>query len=490
MKTYLWKGSIPALCALGLAWGGCATATTVVSEATGTGGSSDTTGETSTASATSASSSAGAGGCVMAIDCASINDACNLGTCVNGACQKMPSNDLASCDDGLFCTTNDTCQMGVCVGGTPTSCPGTDVCHLGSCDEAAHACKAVVGNDGAQCDDQDPCTGTGVCVTGACTKGQQKDCSVFNDQCHVGMCDAATGCKPVPANEGLSCDDSLFCSIGDTCKGGLCVGAPNTCAAPGDVCLVGQCSEQQKSCVAAPGPNGIPCDDKNTCTVSEACNSGLCSGGQPANNGGTCDDGKACTANDSCAGGVCAGTAIVQCVNNDGCCPAGCTNAVDNDCNCSVNLALTATASISSGGAGSPYSPSEMNNGINKNTCQWAWVDDNTGPTGAWIEYQWPQPVTIGSFYIETENGLISGPPCNNGLGRNVRSGTVQYWSNNAWATSTTFANKNGDVQIDLPQAVTTTRLRVFDLTTDPGNGNSIIYEWHVYGGTACVPPP
>ena len=488
MKTHPGRTSILALCALGLAWGGCATATVVAdAPGTGAGGASDTTGETTAASA---SSSTGAGGCVMAGDCASVNDACNVGACVNGACQKMPSNDLASCDDGLFCTTNDTCQKGVCVGGTATSCPGGDVCHVGTCDEAAHSCTTIPGNNGAQCDDQDLCTGPGACSGGTCTKGQQKDCTVFNDQCHVGVCDAATGCKPVPANDGSPCDDGLFCSIGDTCNAGTCIGAPNTCAAPGDVCLVGQCNEQKKSCIAAPGLDGTTCDDKNACTVSEACNSGLCSGGQPANNGGTCNDGKACTANDSCAGGVCAGTPIVQCADNDGCCPAGCVTATDNDCNCNINLALTATPSISSGGNGGLYSPAEMNNGLGKSSCQWAWINDDVAPTGAWIQYVWAQPVTIGSFFIETENGVSPSALCGNPLGRNIRSGTVQYWSNNAWVTSTTFANLDGDVQIDLPQAVTTTKLRVFDLTTDPGNSNSIIYEWHVYGGTACAPPP
>ena len=44
-----------------------------------------------------------------------------------------------------------------------------------------------------------------------------------------------------------------------------------------------------------------------------------------------------------------------------------------------------------------------MNNQIGKNVCNWAWVNNNTAPSGAYFQYDWPQPVTIGSFYVETE---------------------------------------------------------------------------------------
>ena len=111
-------------------------------------------------------------------------------------------------------------------------------------------------------------------------------------------------------------------------------------------------------------------------------------------------------------------------------------------------------------------------------------------PSGAFYEYDWAQPVTIGSFYVETVNGLNPGPPCGNPAGRNLASGTVQYWNGASWVTSMTWSNEHADLKINLPAPVTTTKLRLFDVTTDPGNGNSLIYEWHVYGGTNCMPPP
>jgi len=229
----------------------------------------------------------------------------------------------------------------------------------------------------------------------------------------------------------------------------------------------------------------------STCTINTTCTNGVCGGGQPANQGGACDDGKACTNNDKCNNGTCSGSTIVACANNDGCCPQGCTQANDNDCNCNTNLALTATPSMSPGGGSPPsYGPEQMNNQVGKAVCNWAWISNNTVPNGQWFEYDWAQPVTIGSIYVETENGLGGQPPCNSPAGRNLASGTIQYWNGASWVTSTTWSGQHADLKIDLPAPVTTTKIRLFDVTTDPGNGNSAIYEWHVYGGTGCMPPP
>jgi hypothetical protein len=297
------------------------TTTSTSSSSTGQGG----------AGGGSTSSTGGSGPCMFAEDCVGQSDACNLGACINGTCEKLPTNESAPCDDGKTCSENDTCQAGACTG-TPKFCPSTDSCHVGSCDLTLDMCVQVPGNDGAGCIDENPCTLTGVCNAGVCAPGQQVDCSFLDGECSVGVCDPVLGCVVTPLNDGDPCNDSLFCTINDQCSGGICGGSPNTCAPPGDICLIGTCNEASDSCVAVPGNNGAACNDNSTCTTGETCSNGDCNGGAPANQGGACDDASACTTIDICNNGVCAGTPVVACVNGDGCCPAGCDIAVDDDC--------------------------------------------------------------------------------------------------------------------------------------------------------------
>jgi hypothetical protein len=133
-----------------------------------------------------------------------------------------------------------------------------------------------------------------------------------------------------------------------------------------------------------------------------------------------------------------------------------------------------------------------MNNGQPTSCSTWVWVTDTAtvGTSPAWIELDWPSSVTIGSFYINTENSAGTSP-CTEAPGRNVASGTVQTWNGMAWVTVGSFTGMTADVQYNLPSPATTTKLRVTNLVTSVvPNGNSIIYQWHVYSGKNCTPPP
>ena len=60
-------------------------------------------------------------------------------------------------------------------------------------------------------------------------------------------------------------------------------------------------------------------------------------GVEPLQCPGTCDDGLACTidgirVNPTSCAGACIHQPIEACVSGDGCCPAGCTFARDDDC--------------------------------------------------------------------------------------------------------------------------------------------------------------
>ncbi|HLM73451.1 MAG TPA: hypothetical protein VK459_12185, partial [Polyangiaceae bacterium] len=180
-------------------------------------------------------------------------------------------------------------------------------CHLGVCDEALKTCKNIVGNDGAQCDDMDLCTMSGICSGGVCAKGQPVDCSIFNGQCSTGACDPALGCYAAPAFEGNPCDDGQFCMINEKCQAGKCVSnTPNPCAPPGG-CFIAACDEANDACSAAPGNDGQACDDFSPCTVNTTCLAGACLNGSPANDGMACDDGTSCTMGEFCSGGTCGG---------------------------------------------------------------------------------------------------------------------------------------------------------------------------------------
>lgn len=348
----------PAALAAGtLAAEGCATAVTL-EEAQGSGGAgggggpgggpgsdaglpdaplaSDAATDAADAGVADALIEAGPIACQSSEDCAALTTLCSLGVCNGGFCQIQPINELSACDDGLFCTENDACKGGACVGGTPKPCPSSDACHVGICDEAIDACKEVPGNDGAQCQDDDPCTLHGVCLAGVCSKGPPIDCTVLDTQCTKGVCDPVKGCVAeavnegkscndgknspctqgqcqsgscvsLPTNEGGTCNDNLFCTINEKCQNGMCGGGePNPCAPPGG-CFIASCDEANDTCTAVPGNDGAPCDDFSPCTVNTTCSNGACINGQPANDGMPCDDGTECTTGEFCSAGKCGG---------------------------------------------------------------------------------------------------------------------------------------------------------------------------------------
>jgi hypothetical protein len=78
--------------------------------------------------------------------------------------------------------------------------------------------------DGTSCNDGLYCTDPDTCAAGVC-EGPDKDCSAYDDQCNEGLCDeVGDTCYASPINEGLSCDDTLYCNIGETCQSGTCTG--------------------------------------------------------------------------------------------------------------------------------------------------------------------------------------------------------------------------------------------------------------------------
>jgi hypothetical protein len=148
------------------------------------------------------------------------------------------------CDDGLFCNGLETLVVNACQAGVAPDCSlFADQCNDGGCNESTDSCEAQPINEGLGCDDSDLCTVGDACQAGTCL-GVAVDCSVFDDVCNIGTCNPGDGtCGATPTNEGGSCDDLLFCNGVDTCSSGVCVSS-------GDPCFPGVCDEPTDSCSA------------------------------------------------------------------------------------------------------------------------------------------------------------------------------------------------------------------------------------------------
>jgi cysteine-rich repeat protein len=89
---------------------------------------------------------------------------------------------------------------------------------------------------------------------------------------------------------GSPCDDGAFCTVSDACQAGVCQGTARDCSGAGDQCNAGSCDEIANICVAAPLSNGTACSDGDACTQSDGCVAGVCVGADPV----------VCTALDQC----------------------------------------------------------------------------------------------------------------------------------------------------------------------------------------------
>jgi hypothetical protein len=235
------------------------------------------------------------------VACAASDQCHVVGVCnaANGVCSNPPKVDGTSCGDGNACTQTDTCQAGVCTGGNPVVCAASDQCHdAGTCDTSSGACSNPTSADGSTCSDSNPCTTGDTCQGGACAPGTATVCAA-SDQCHsAGVCDTATGvCSDPPLADGTSCGDGNACTQVDACQAGVCTGGnPIVCTASDQCHVAGVCDPATGVCSDPPQADGTSCGDSNACTLTDTCQSGVCSGGNPI----------VCTASDQCHDpGVC-----------------------------------------------------------------------------------------------------------------------------------------------------------------------------------------
>lgn len=233
-----------------------------------------------------------------ATDCSMAGDQCNTAACdtlgSEGNCDNLtPVTSGTICDDGTACNTDESCQAGVCSGGVTVDCSmAGDQCNTATCNPLGldGNCDTLTpSNEGLTCDDSNVCSVGETCQSGSCTGGTLPDCSASGNQCNDAFCSplgVEGNCDSfVPINEGLACNDGMVCNVGETCQGGVCRGggAPD-CSGVGDQCNLGSCDPAglNGNCdIITQVSDGTACEDGNACNVGENCQLGLCSGGGP-----------------------------------------------------------------------------------------------------------------------------------------------------------------------------------------------------------------
>lgn len=225
------------------------------------------------------------------LDCSGAGDACNEAICnpQTGTCETIGKADGTECSDGSGCTVKDACQGGKCIPGMGVACEDYAPCVGGTCKstgattyECAKAPKPpqTPCDDGNNCTQNDSCDGKGTCSLGAATL-----CP--GDPCFDGVCDPVQGCIKQQKKPGSSCDDSLFCTTGNTCDAmGQC-GLPTKCEAM--KCRTAYCDTGIQACFSTP--------------IEECCLAD-----------GDCNDGRPCT-KDYCMMGACTHAPIKGCCN-------------------------------------------------------------------------------------------------------------------------------------------------------------------------------
>ncbi|MBN2493806.1 MAG: hypothetical protein JXR96_04375 [Deltaproteobacteria bacterium] len=229
------------------------------------------------------------------------------------ACDDASSSGLcgnARIDDGETCDPPESC---------PATCDDGDPCTLDSMSGSAAECNLTCANEVITA-----CAGDDGCCPSACNANTDSDCQ---PACGNGAVEQGETCDP-PASCPAGCDDGNACTV-DSATGAAedcdlaCAHTVLVDCQDGDGCCPAGCDAGTDSdCSVTCGNEAIEpgetCDPPATCPLS-------------------CDDENDCTLDvmtgsaDNC-NAACSHTAIVACVDDDLCCPAGCSANTDNDC--------------------------------------------------------------------------------------------------------------------------------------------------------------
>lgn len=199
-----------------------------------------------------------------------------------------------SCNDGLACTTNDQCnvEQQTCTG-TPVDCSAfSDDCHIGTCNTLTGQCEALPLSNGTSCIIDDYCVISASCIGEQCIPLQYRDCSHFDSQCSIGVCDSLLqSCVVVAFVDGLPCEYSNnVCDGQGMCQAGVCAQGTPIVVPPSGECYTYTCDPLL-------GLIRTNLTD-NACIIDSACvNGGICLADSSCVPTGfiDCDDQDPCT---------------------------------------------------------------------------------------------------------------------------------------------------------------------------------------------------
>lgn len=253
---------------------------------------------------------------------------------VVGSTTDISSADTAQQADIPGLDYNRPCKLG----DTPSFCDDSNACTDDKCSlilngNAGYCQHLPTQVAGLSCDDSNACTVGDACKGSVCVSGAQKVCNNANP-CTDGICDPATGACSFKNNTN-PCDDGNVCTENDVCSFGKCLGGAQKQCTDNNACTLDTC-EKIAGCVFPKITDG-KCEDGDPCTT-EKCEDGECVK-KPL----VCEDGNPCT-NDYCdatAGGCISTDAPAgspcddknPCTTADACSGGKCTSGQALNCN-------------------------------------------------------------------------------------------------------------------------------------------------------------
>ncbi len=175
---------------------------------------------------------------------------------------------------------------GVDCSGIPTPPCLVAVCNTGQEVGPLNTCVVVEAPAGTGCDDGVFCTTGDTCDAGTCVGGPTNDCGLPHTPCEAVLCEEASQtCSVAPVNDGTACTPEDLCKVAGVCQLGECLGVPKDCSiSPLAECNAVACDPETGQCVATPdtGKDFDPCVlTGDPCQVNKTCLAGECGGGAP-----------------------------------------------------------------------------------------------------------------------------------------------------------------------------------------------------------------